>query len=206
MSWGIGEDALARQELQPGSQEGAFRDAIMFASRNALLFAALSNDPDLQNGRFVPANFPNCFKISSYSLSTEKRIESEHYDDTLYFPAEGLELSRDSDYFTDSTVRISGTSYATALAAGTAALLLVCVRVAYGDKAKDHIKAKLREFKRPEGKIRSIFTQNMRLSANREHGNLVAPWHFFRGDRWDSLGTTSEQTENRLKQAFDSII
>jgi hypothetical protein len=205
MSWGIGEDALTRQETQPGSIQGAFRDAIMFASRKALLFGALSNDPDLQNGRFVPANFPSCYKISSYFLSTERKIESEHNTDAIYFPAEGLELTQVPDYFTDSTIKIAGTSYATALAAGTAALLLVCVKLAYDNQNKAQLQAKLREFKRPEGKMRSIFTQDMRLSTNREHENLVAPWEFFRGARWDTQGATSSQKQDRLKHVFDSI-
>jgi hypothetical protein len=201
MSWGIGEDALARQETQ--AEQGAFREAVMFASRTALVFAALSNDPDLQNGRYVPANFPNCFKISSYLLSTERKIESEHYNDAFYFPAEGLELKNVPDYFTDSDTRISGTSYATALAAGTAALLLVCVKLAYADQNKAGLQAKLREYKRPEGKIRSIFTQMMRLSDKREHDNLVAPYEFFRGDRWD-LGTSREK-QDRLKFVFNLV-
>jgi subtilisin family serine protease len=176
MSWGIGEDALAEQERQLTSSQGTFRDAVWHASKTALVFAALDNDPDVRNGKYVPANFPGCFKISSYVLSTEKKIDSESHDDAFYFPAEGLELAEVPDTFKDSVTKLSGTSYATALAAGTAALLLVCVKVAYADQTLDRVQAKLLDYKKPEGKIRSIFKQWMKLSDKREHYNFVAPW------------------------------
>jgi len=112
-----------------------FEDAIEKAG--ALTFCALSDEGRLHNtGTSYPAGFKKSFKISSYSPTHRGSNDSEHHPEAFYFPADDIAIDDIPKYFSDSKkgteeVLFKGSSYATALAAGTAAFVLQCVQYAF---------------------------------------------------------------------------
>lgn len=107
--------------------------------------------------------------------------------------------------------KTSGSSAATALAAGLASLILICVRFAYYDEKEEPTgpgkfdpqkenkaaEAAFRTFRRQDNMV-----QVFQKMCNPERPKFVEPWRFFK----DLEDKTLEEVKSQLKASFDTAL
>jgi len=126
MSWTIERTEDNKEVLSKG-----LRSAIQRASRADILMFCSTNDQGKLGRNDVdvyPGKFSETFKIGAARASgheAEWTDESSHYT----FPGEGLKVDIPCHLKSNTNNLASGSSLATALASGMAALLLYCVQI-----------------------------------------------------------------------------
>ncbi|KAM0512893.1 hypothetical protein ACHAPE_008395 [Trichoderma viride] len=151
-----------------------------------LIFAAASNDGKNRRRTF-PANYPSVFGVyASDGMGTVSAINPLSQEDDINIMTLGIDVKvlerRQVDNNGVSTLirepkYRSGTSFATAIAAGIAGTVLDIA-----DRAKE-IEEQTKEKLRDYGSMREIFTEL--LPCDRDNHRYLTPWHLF-GRSWEA--------------------
>lgn len=163
-----------------------------------LIFAAASNDG--KNGhRTFPANYPSVISVyASDGLGNVSGINPSPQEDDLNIMTLGIGVKvmgkrqvgkNGVSSFVRERKHGSGTSFATAIAAGTAGTVLDIA-----DRAKEieeHAKERLRDHE----SMRRVFTEP--LSRDKDNHRYLTPWHLF--------GKTWEADQSKMKSQLEKI-
>jgi subtilisin family serine protease len=151
-----------------------------------LIFAAASNDGKNRRRTF-PANYPSVFGVyASDGMGAVSAINPFSQEDdinimTLGIDVKVLERRRMDSNGVSTLIREpkyrSGTSFATAIAAGIAGTILDIA-----DRAKE-IEEQTKEKLRDYGSMRKIFTEL--LPRDKDNHCYLTPWHLF-GKSWEA--------------------
>ncbi|KAF9771633.1 hypothetical protein IL306_010721 [Fusarium sp. DS 682] len=116
MSW-----SFMRKGSENDEYEREFRNLIKM-TKNVIFFASLRDDgPEYQNKDFAPVGLDNVIRIASATTFGTASQENTHNEIDFLLPGENLE---------DQAKKIvSGSSYATAYAAGLAGIVLCCIKL-----------------------------------------------------------------------------
>lgn len=121
--------------------EGALKDAVALASsKNILMFCSTGDQGKCANDdNIYPACLPSVFKIGAAKPSGNDRdwTEASHFT----FPGEDLKVEIPSYIGSGEDSRASGSSLATALASGLAALILYCIDATNNDQLRERARS-----------------------------------------------------------------
>ena len=139
------------------------REAVENAKKSDIVMVGSRGDRGNNPEKTFPADYDEVISISSLK-SSGKQADSSEENARYFFQGENVSISTESSYL-QPVKHASGSSVATALAAGVAALILSCRRLA----------SKRREFQRLEA-VKAAFDR-MTLP---EKDRYVRPWTYFK--------------------------
>lgn len=120
--------------------EGQLKDAVAAASnKNILMFCSTGDQGKCANDYIYPACLPSVFKIGGAKPSGNDRDWTE--DSHFTFPGEDLKVEIPSYIGSGQDSRASGSSLATALASGLAALILYCIDATDNDQLRERARS-----------------------------------------------------------------
>ena len=140
--------------------------AVESAKRDNMVMVGSRGDRGNNRESVYPADYDEVVSISSLT-SFGKRTESTETNAQYFFQGENVSIPAESTYL-ESQKQVSGSSVATALAAGVAALTLSCRRLGNEEKDMDRVKT-----------VKAVFDR-MTLP---EKDKYVRPWMVFRDQR-----------------------
>ncbi len=145
--------AISKRNLSQ-LQEKALRKAVQRAEKRQILMFCSTADNEMNHADVLPAACPETIKIASRDRAPGEHWTSDSHAtyqfQAEHFPTEGIH------YLTESNEPISGSSVATALAAGVASLVLACDRF-----------ANIRKNSSPKTTVRDIFEKMRRDSTSK---------------------------------------
>lgn len=167
----------------------------MEPSQMPLLFASTGDKGGHSTGCY-PASFGDCFAISAATSDGKEAAYAESIYTDFSLPGEKIEAV-DPDYISPEVKVITdGSSVATALAAGLAALVLSLVRYTYPAENPETTSVEFSEFKQHH-QMEKVFN-DMRLRESRI--NFIRPDTLFRSNFRDF---PLEKGVAELKHIFD---
>ncbi len=160
---------------------GALRKAVESAkSANIVMFGSKGDRGNNQQDVY-PADYSEVISISSLT-QFGKGTDSTETNAEYFFQGENVTIPAESSYL-ESQHQVSGSSVATALAAGVAALVLSCRRIGNESKDIDRVKT-----------VETVFEH---MAADDKQVKYVQPWKVFEDQR-----TAKPQGMSWLKAQF----
>lgn len=173
------------------------KEAVANAIRDGILVLGSAAGEGFVTHEAWPADFPSVASIAASTLTGKETAGSvKEYADYL-FPGKKIlvETFVGSEPRTDE---VSGTSFATAIAAGVASLILSCRRLALSTqswKDSDQMWAQHLKFRRD-------FVLERFRQASKNHGKYVNAWTIFCPDtsqpRWDGVDEILQWIKTRF--------
>lgn len=140
-------------------------------SKKVLLFGALS-DKFIETSPVAPAGLPGVIQIGSATVYGEISRKLTHAHPDFILPGEEIDVS--------PTDKATGSSFATAFAAGLAAAVLYCLKLQCALAPDDKQRAKALRVARTPGGMKKIFNAlSGRKNDDLGVGNFVQPYHTF---------------------------
>ncbi|OCK77506.1 hypothetical protein K432DRAFT_427966 [Lepidopterella palustris CBS 459.81] len=201
LSWSITEEDAGSENFAGLSR------AIADASSKALIFATTSDEGSAAKAPY-PAKFEGrVLAITAADIENNKCKGADDKDTEFYLPSEGFEVDGIPEYLEASCKKpAQGSSYATALAAGVAALFLTCVQLTYHKGAQAHdddaihdMDNKITVYKNTE--MKKLFKNLCGTGA--DDAKFVQPWKIFSRE-WNKKGPRAKRTA--LKHELEHII
>lgn len=190
MSWTFQQtkknEAVLEQELTDAVKRAA--------GKNILMFCSTGDMGQCTNGRIFPACLDDVFRIGAADASGEKRAATE-LDSHYLLPGEDLQTETPSYIQSAETSRVSGSSLATALASGLAALLLYCI--------DQNDNRKLRELARRRHRMVAAFD---RMSGGAGNGpRYLKVWEHLKPEFKEMYRNDSAEGKQKLKEVMEGL-
>ena len=189
------------------AQRLTIREALFYASsKNVLLFAAASN-AGKNAGRTFPARDPHVICIhSTNGKGNPSGFNPPFYAEDRNFCILGERVSQPYRGQTGST-RMSGTSVATPIAAGVAAMILHFARQPRLPKLSELPADRLRKLWSRDG-IRQVFLEmkeDERSTAAAKDYFYLVPWNFLGGKFYEDVEDSRDRIARRVYQILQEL-
>jgi hypothetical protein len=144
----------------------ALKKKVELAKGDGIAMIGSRGDRGNNTESVYPAEYGEVISISSLT-NFGKRTDSTETDAQYFFQGENVSIPAEPSYL-ESQKHASGSSVATAMAAGVAALILSCRRLGNKEKEMDRLKT-----------VKTVFDR-MTLPENDKY---VRPWRVFKDER-----------------------
>jgi hypothetical protein len=205
MSWTVS----GHQESDRGEQLDDLSLALARADVDRLAFAATG---DMEAKDVWPASFGTTIAIANQPLVTPTLVTNDLERAKYALVGDGIKVPVPKYLKASGSEKTSGSSAATALAAGLASLILACVRFAYYEEPEGvgDIGNEETDPRRPNRAAEVHFNKfrhqhNMTQVLNqmcRENTKLLQPWIFFK----EIEDKTFEDVKRILRRKFDAAL
>lgn len=189
MSWTFERTAKNETVLEKDLTEAVKRAA----TKEILMFCSTGDKGGCKNGQIFPACLDGVFRIGAANSSGKERAETE-IDSHYLLPGENLQTEMPSHIKSGVVSPVSGSSLATALASGLAALLLYCI------DCKDN--KKLREAARRRSRMLKAFD---RIAGGGNGPRYLKVWEHLRPDFKEKCTEENFNGKEELKKVMEGL-
>lgn len=184
MSWTF-EKTVENQHIL----EGELKDAVAAASsKNILMFCSTGDQGRCADDHIYPACLPSVFKIGAAKPSGNDRDSTE--DSHFTFPGEDLKVEIPSYISLGEDSRASGSSLATALASGLAALILYCIDIT----DSNHLRERAKSY--------TLMQRAFKKMTKSDHTKYIRAWEWLKPEFAD---TNKVEGRKKLKEVMESL-